>query len=383
MAKFEPSKARIVLESVAQFDLSQTSLSSFSCLAIASVSNSEVVIYVGTDSGAIYLLSLDASSDPPTSSAGSGERLKLLRYVSVSHSAIRSVHVVSEIGKILVVSDGYMYLVDLQLQQPVKRLSLLKGVNVVARRVCSSETGSLNWIQGECITTESLNDSSSSVSEKLIKRLGSGIKSNGVKIKESELIRDLSSSCIFAVAAGKRVAFVDLNPGSRITKRDVDVDGSVVVLKEMQGIEAVKTMAWIDDSLILGTSTGYSLMSCGTGQVTLIFSLPDMAATPRLTLLPKAHKVLLLVDNAGIIVDSYGQPVGGSLVFRHAPDSIAELSSYVGVARDGKMELYNKRSGACVQVLSFGGIGGGTCFLADEEDGNGSCLLYTSPSPRD
>lgn len=375
MAKLEPSKARTVLESVAQFDLSQTSLSSFSCLAIASISDSELLIYVGTDSGAIFLLTLDASSDPPTSSAGSGERVKLLRYVSVSHSAIKSVHVVSEIGKILVVSDGYVHLVDLQLEQPVKRLSLLKGVNIVARRICSSENGGVNWIQGEGIATESLNGSSSSVGEKLIKRLGSRIKAHGLMIKESELIRDLSNSCIFAVAAGKRVAFVGLNSGSRITKDDLDVDGSVVVLKELQGIDGVRTMAWLDNSLILGTSAGYSLMSCSTGQVTLIFSLPDMAAVPRLKLLPKAHKVLLLVDNAGITVDSYGQPVGGSLVFRHAPDSIAEFSSYVGVARDGKMELYNKRSRACVQALPFGGTGGGACFLADEEDGNGGFIV--------
>jgi hypothetical protein len=88
--------------------------------------------------------------------------------------------------------------------------------------------------------------------------------------------------------------------------------------------------------------------------------------------------VLLLVDNVGIIVDEQGQPVGGSLVFRHGLDSVGELSFYVVVVSDGKIELYNKKHGGCVQVLPFGGEGIGPCVVASEEDRGGKLVAVAT-----
>ncbi|KAK9714289.1 hypothetical protein RND81_06G084200 [Saponaria officinalis] len=366
-SKLQPSKSRTVLQSVAQFDLSKTSLSSsITCLAIAPLSDSTTAIYAGTTSGDLLLLTLDSNSDQSSTSEG-GEEVNLTSYVSISENFITSIHVAPQIGRGLVVSEGNLYLIDLELGRSVKKLSQLKGVTAVARIFCSNgcESG-LSFVFDE---VESENWGSTSVGGKIMKRLGGGIRANGARIKEVEGSGKSNSNggCVFGVAMTKKLAFIELN--CRNIEGQVS---SCVVLKEMPCVEGVRTMAWIDDSIILGTSNGYSLMSCVSGQVTLIFTLPDMVANPRLKLLSKEEKVLLVVDNAGIIVDGRGQPVGGSLVFRQAPDSIAELSAYVVVAGDGKMELYHKRSGSCVQTFSFGGsFGGNRCFLADEEDSCG------------
>lgn len=382
--KLEPSKSRTVLESLAQFDLSLTSLSlsslpSFSCVAIATLSDAPLVIYAGTDSGALLLLTLNPNFDATTTTIDADDnKVKLLRYVSISNSGISSVHVVAQIGRILVLSGGFLYLVDLQLLQPVKRLGILKGVNVVSRRVCSTESGNASWIH-----EEGFSSSSSSVGERLLKKLGGGVRSNGVRVRGFDSGgENHDGACLFVVAMVKKVVFIELNLGSGVHDRDVDGHhGSMVVLKEMPCIDGVKTIAWLDDSLILGTDNAYSLMSCITGHVSLIFALPDMAASPCLKLLSKDKRVVLLVDNAGIIVDSHGQPVGGSLVFGCAPCSVAELSTYLVVAGNGKMELYHKRSGTCVQTLSFGGnVGTSNCFLADEEDVNGRFVVVAASS---
>ncbi|GMH02675.1 hypothetical protein Nepgr_004514 [Nepenthes gracilis] len=382
MEKLEPSKARTVIELLAEFDLSQASLPpsshspppSFCSLAISTLPDSQTLIYVGTDSGALFLLSVDSNFDLPSPSSFYSNKVRLLRFVSVSNGAIHSIHVVSQIGKILVVSDGHLYLINSLLLQPVKKLGLLNGVMAVARRVYSSDSESSHWIGAGRISENS------SVSKRLLKKIGGGIRSNGVKIKDLELNSSEDSNCIFAVATGKKIVLIEFILGNRFDRSDEDVDGSFVVLKEIQWALGVKTMVWLDDAIIVGGDSGYYLISCITGQCALIFSLPDASGPPRLKLLLKNFKVLLLVDNVGIFADSHGQPVSGSLIFRRAPDSIGELSLYVAIVRDGKIELYHKKSGACVQGLSFGGTGVGRCVLANEEVSSGSFLAVATPS---
>ncbi|KAA8544660.1 hypothetical protein F0562_019493 [Nyssa sinensis] len=386
MAKLEQN-TRTVLEPFAEFNPSSSSVSPFRSMAISTVSDSQTLIYVGTESGNLLLLSLNPNSTISSNirthknstdlDDSKPKSISFLRYVSISDSLVSSIHLIVHIGKVLVVSDGFIFLVDSLLLQPVKKLSFLKGVSLVARRFRSAELESTNLV-GDGSTSLS---EFSSTGQRFLQKLGGGIRSNGVKIKESELHRDNNS--IFSIVAGKRLVLVEFVLGGRVGRSDRDIDstgGSFVILKEIQCLEGVKTMVWLDDSIIVGTLNGYSLYSCVTGQSTLIFSLPDPSSPPCLKLLLKEYKVLLVVDNVGVICNAQGQPVGGSLVFRRPPDSIGEISSCVVVVRNGKMELYHKKSGDCIQIVSFAGEGVGSCVVADEVDGSGKLVAVATPS---
>nr|GEV14942.1 transforming growth factor-beta receptor-associated protein 1 [Tanacetum cinerariifolium] len=103
-------------------------------------------------------------------------------------------------------------------------------------------------------------------------------------------------------------------------------------------------------------------------------------SVPRLKVLKREFKVVMLVDNVGIIVDCDGQPVGGSLVFGGCPEGIAEMGSSL-VALDGdKMELYGKKSGKCVQKILLAGEGAGPHVIADDGDGSGKVVVVATSS---
>ncbi|KAJ7950518.1 transforming growth factor-beta receptor-associated protein 1 [Quillaja saponaria] len=385
MAKPEPS-SRIVLEPLAQFDLfNHSSSSSIRSLAISSTSNSQTLVYVGTQSGTLLLLSLNVESSTYTTSSAPidfdvskvtsfPQEVSLLRSVSVSDFAVDCIQVLSEIEKVLLLSDGSLFLIDSSLLQSARRLNFLKGISVITRRLRSNEGESTNL----SVSVNSLMEHSTP-SQRFLQKLGGGIRTNGLKVKEPE--QHSEGNHVFAVVIGKRLILVELVFSNRIGKIERHVDGpsgSLVILKEIQCVDGVVTMVWLDDSIIVGTVNGYSLISCVTGQSGVIFSLPDVSRPPRLKLLSKEWKVLLLVDNVGVIANAHGLPVGGSLVFRHGLDSIGEISSYLVIVSEGKMELYHKKSGTCIQTLSFGGEGVGPCIIANEEDRDGKLVAVAT-----
>lgn len=382
-AKLDP-RARTVLEPQphAHFDLSSHSLPSTSIrsLAIASRSDSQVFIYVGTNSGILILLSSNSTiENVPDNSPNTlrAHNVSFIRSMNVSDSPVENVIVISGAERVLVVSGGFLFLVDSLLGDGLKKFSFLKGISVITMRFRSNES--------EC--TDLLDRSSSlgehtSRSQRLLQKLGSGIRANGVKLKDSDVTRQEGTN-VFAVISGRRLVLVELVIGNTDNKKDNEADsslGSFVVIKEFQCMEGVKTMVWLNDSIIVGTINGYSLISCVTGQSGVIFSLPDVSCPPNLKLLQKERKVLLLVDNVGIIVNAQGQPVGGSLVFRGGPGSVGELSSYVMVARSGTIELYHKKFGNCIQVINFGGKDIMPCIVAGEEGGNRNIVVVATAS---
>ncbi|XP_057512933.1 vacuolar sorting protein 3 isoform X2 [Actinidia eriantha] len=386
MAKLHQN-TRSLLEPLSDFNLSSSSSSlsfSIKSLAISTLSHSQTLIYAGTHSGSLLLLSLNPNSPPNSNSAHfnlhnhnhnslPSTSISFLRFASVSDLPVEYVHVIDHAGKVLVLSGGFLFLVDLLLLQPVRRLGVFKGVGVVARRVQSGVSENSNLVVGEDAGGGSSSDFSST-GRWFLQKLGGagGVRSNGLKVKESELLRD--STCVFAVVAGRRLMLVELVLGGRDGE-----GGSFLILKEIQCVDGVKTMVWLDDYIIVGNLSGYFSYSCFTGQGGLIFSLPDPSSSPWLKLLLKEYKVLLLVDNVGVIVNAQGQPVGGSLVFRRAPDSVGEIGSSVAVVRNGKLELYHKRSGNCLQMVSFSEEGVGPCVVTDQ-DGAGQLIFVATPS---
>ncbi|KAF7825849.1 vacuolar sorting protein 3-like isoform X1 [Senna tora] len=381
MAKAEP-RSRIVIEPLAQFDLSNHSRSSVRSLAISRESDSTAVFHVGTKSGTVLALIADLNKATTSAPAATSEldfsrntsflqKLSLLGSVSVSNSPVDSILVLGDVGKLLLLSDGSLFLVDSALSQSAKRLSFSKGISLVTRRLRSNESESSNLLG----TVNSFSEHSST-GQRLMQKLGGGVRANGLKIKEPELQSE--GNYVFAIVIGKRLILAELVFGHGASRSDKEINGSLVILKEIQCVDGIVTMVWLNDSIIVGTVNGYSLISCVTGQSGVIFSLPDVSRPPRLKLLQKELKVLLLVDNVGIIVDAQGQPVGGSLVFRHGLDSVGEISSYVVIVTGGKMELYHKKSGTCIQTLPFGGEGIGPCIVASEEEGGGEFVAVAT-----
>ncbi|MED6133669.1 hypothetical protein PIB30_030309 [Stylosanthes scabra] len=370
---------RTVLEPFSHFDLSshsrKTTIRSLA-LATSPSDPQHAFLYVGTYSGTLFSLSTiltnsasSNASDHSNHNAASAEstflhKLKFQRSVSVGDSPVESIFVLAELGKILILSEGSLFLVDSELTNHATRLSFPKGVSVVARRVRSGGGES----EG---ASEQASSSSGSGGQRFLKRLGSGVRVNGLRVSKEGDAQGEGNS-VFAIVAGKRLLLAELVLSG-------GVSGSLAILKEIQFVDGViSTMVWLDDSIIVGTANGYSLISSVTGQSGVIFSLPDVSRPPRLKLLRKEWRVLLLVDNVGIIVDPHGQPVGGSLVFRHGLDSVGEISSYVVIVSDGKIELYHKRNGSCVQVLPFGGEGIGPCIVASEEDRGGKLVAVAT-----
>lgn len=206
-----------------------------------------------------------------------------------------------------------------------------------------------------------------SAGQRILQKLGGGMRANGARS------RVLEENCVVAVAIGKKLLLVEL---------DVEAGGVFVVLKEIQGVDGVMNMVWIKDSIIVGTTDGYVVFSSSSGNGSLIFSLPESSRMPLLKSLWRQEQAMLLVDNVGIVVNDLGQPVGGSLVFQQVPDSVGEVASYVVVVTEGKMDLYQKKTGVCVQSISFA-VGGDFCVVADEENGNGEVVVVATPSKVD
>ncbi|KAK6916917.1 Vacuolar sorting protein 39/Transforming growth factor beta receptor-associated domain 1 [Dillenia turbinata] len=387
MAQLEPPRTRTVLEPLSHFDLSSPSSSSLRSLALSPLSHSQTLIYVGNDSGTLILLSLNPNytpkSDPsssPNSSLGFAdadafsENVSVLRQVFVGNSPIEGIHVLAQIGKVLVLSNGFLFLLDLLLLNPVKKLSLLKGITAVSRRIRSSKESESTDLSNLPMDNVNLMEYSSR-GHRFLQKLGSGIIANGGKTRLSDARRE-GGGCAVAVLIGKRLLLVEF-----FSDREADSsNGQFLVLKEIQCIDEVKTMVWINDSIIVGTSSGYSLFSCVTGQCALICSLPEPCSLPQLKLLWKEWKVLMLVDNVGVVVNDHGQPVGGSLVFHGAPAAIGEMGLYVVTVKDGKVELYHKKTGKCVQRVMFAGEGAGPCLVADEEDRSGKVVAVATSS---
>lgn len=377
---------RAVLEPLGEeFDISNHFRTSIRSLAISTVSDSETLIYAGTKSGALVLFSVtpkySSSSALGSEPAGldapgivsSLKGFSLVRSVAVSVSSVVRLHVLRGIEKVLVLcSDGLLYIVDSLLLVPVKRLAGLKGVSLIAKRIRSSESESSS-LYGRVDS----NAGFASPSQRLLQRLGGGIRTNGLKIKESEWPRE-ESNCVFAALVGKRLILFEVVSGRRTGRSDRDIDDaneSLLILKEVQCNEGVSTMVWLNDSIIVGTASGYYLVSCVTGENSLIFKLPELSSSPCLKVLRKEWRVLLLVDRVGITVNAYGQPIGGSLVFHDIPNSVAEISSYVVVASSGQLKLYHRNTGSCIQVITFDGSGIEPCIVSDEDDGNGDVIV--------
>lgn len=372
------SNIRTVVEPFTYFNLPDSHpSSSIRSIAVRTLSDSQTLIYTGTATGLLILHSFNQQLDAKAAASSKPSFVASLLVSSSSTSSVDYIHLIPDAGELLVLADASLYIVDLWLRYSAKKLSLPKRVNAVSRRVRSGGEPCSNISD----RASNLADSAST-SHRFFQKIGNGVRAaNGLKFRSLEQRGE--GNHIFAAVAGNKLIFFELIFGKRVGRNSIEVDDGtvdVVVLKEIPCGEGISALVWIDDCIIVGTSNGYSLISCVTGQTSLIFSFPDPTSRPLLKFLQKDYKVLLLVDNVGIVVHPNGNPAGGSLVFHGIPDSVGELSSYLAVVTDGRMELYKTKSGSCVQTVYITAEGAGRCLVANQEDGEGRLLFVATPS---
>lgn len=286
--------------------------------------------------------------------------------MSFGDSPIEDVLLLSEIDRLLVLSGGCLFFIDQGLSGTVQRVSGVKGVTSVSRRLRFGDTASEDPLGDIAVWCEAARPKTG-----IQWRLG---RANGAKARGVDVQRNGGSGGGCFVAASmfvKGVVLMELTIGA---------DGIVsLASREIPGVGSVKCMIWFDDSIIFGTSEGYVLFSIGSGEITPIFSLPDLSGPPKMKALSRSKEVLLMVDNVGIVVNGNGQPVGGSLVFSCMPESITVMSHYVVSLEDDRLKLYRKKTGTCMQAIPFSKIGSGPCVMACDELGSGEVIAVTTP----
>ncbi|CAN0878933.1 Vacuolar sorting protein 3, partial [Linum grandiflorum] len=125
-----------------QVDISADSRTSIRSIAVSSGPDSQFLIYIGTYSGSLLLLTTDTDSESNHDDDASKRKVSFMRSVSVGDSPVEAVLVLAEIEKVLLLCDGSLLLVDSLLDQQLKKLGFAKGVSGIAKRIVSSESGS-------------------------------------------------------------------------------------------------------------------------------------------------------------------------------------------------------------------------------------------------
>ncbi|XP_020584474.1 uncharacterized protein LOC110027402 isoform X2 [Phalaenopsis equestris] len=372
---------RVVLEAFTDFDPAK--LAGFSpavpltirSLAVFAASDSQTLIYVGTGGGKLILLSLNPSLPPvPSTSADDNSNappfapVQFLRSATISNRVIESINVLPEVRRVVVLSDGYLFLVDLLLLQSMRKLGFAKDVSAISKRLLQPGSSISDPFFDGAVRAEL-----SRSGQTFLQKFGGGIRVNGAASRVSELQRGAGTSCFLAAAAGKKLVLIELFLPSNVDL-DAEHSGLSIFWKEIQGIDGVKTMVWVGDSIVVGTSEGYILFSDVNGKGSLIFSLPE-SSSPLARVLVRSSDVLLLFDKVGVVSNALGHPVGGSLIFQYVPESIAEMHPYVIVARDGRLDLYRKKTSVLVQSLQLTKNSVGSCIVACDNQGSGEIVI--------
>ncbi|PKA64379.1 hypothetical protein AXF42_Ash009601 [Apostasia shenzhenica] len=378
----EALRSKAVLEAVTDFDpaklagFSPAAVLTIRSLAVFRASEFQTLIYVGTGGGKLILFTLNPSSSPTTLSSSDHSficsqttPLEFLRTTTISNGVVESIHVLAEIGIVLVLSSGFLFMVDILLLLPSRKLGFAKEVNAISKRVMRSDS-SISDPFGDGVVRAEF----SRPGQTLLQKLGGGVRANGgAASKVSDLHRG-GKSCFLAAAAGKRLVLIKLVLLSD-TELDADYSGISIFWKEFQGVEGVKSISWIDDSIIVGTREGYILFSDVSGKGSVIFSLPE-SSSPLVSSLVRSSNVLLLVDNVGVICNALGHPVGGSLIFQYVPESVADMHPYVIVAKDGRFDLYKKKTSFCIQSISLAKGSVGPCIVATDDHGSAEIVVF-------
>ncbi|KAK8921977.1 hypothetical protein KSP39_PZI020129 [Platanthera zijinensis] len=111
-------------------------------IAVFPTTDCQTLIYVGTDGGKLLLFSLNPSlstsqltSLDDDSNAHPASPVVFVRSVTISNRVIELITVLSEIRRVLLLSDGFLFLVDSLLLRSVRKLSFIKDMTAISKRL--------------------------------------------------------------------------------------------------------------------------------------------------------------------------------------------------------------------------------------------------------
>jgi len=420
------TRERTALTVAAETDLStrpefSTHSSPFHSAAILTRSHTQILVYLGTGDGKILLLSWNPSNPSPmpspanangvgsSNSLNTSDDIVLLGSKTLGRHAIEAICTLQESNKVAALAGSFIFLFDVYLMESVNQLIFTKGASAMAKRMISPNTKiSDERVSGfdlaaglprEGVLGSELRSvlqrrfsgepSSWSTGQGFVQKIGGFGRTSRRSLLAPELAKERIGSAgnkrvrnaQWAVAVGKRLFLCEIlstgtdnkmkevirHKQSSMVMNEFGISGNMKV-KELPGVEDVLTMAWLDNSIIVGTVNGYIVISITDGNSTPVFLLPDSSSPPLLKCIPRDGEVLLLVDSVGIVVNGAGQPTAGSLLFKYYPDSVGQSGPYVVVAKHGKLELFHKATGFRVQSISLATAG--HSIVADENEGN-------------
>ncbi|CAM6087801.1 unnamed protein product [Calypogeia fissa] len=369
------------------------------------------------------LLPASAFTDPRMSGGKPGVEMVLTICKQVSKSPIETLCPLPECGRIAILSDGHVALLDLQSLNILDRLPGTKGAVTMARglnstlptpyrssfmvleglpeqgtRALVGRNDSMNKLFGRGRLSSKFGGLVGGLDKAFSpgradldgKRSGrQGRMGNLTGSARAQMDRTggtsgleaaLTGKCLgrLAVAVKKKIILFEIRPSD--AERSEDVDGLMMrddsnryyalKVREVTAIEGVITMAWLGDVIIAGTRHEYLLFSLTSGLPTHLYSQPqEVPWQPLLKAFPKNREALLLIDNAGIPINTEGDPAGGSLLFQILPDGIGYSPPYVLVAKQGVVEVYHHRTGSKMQSLVLADGAKGRCLVTDDDDG--------------
>ncbi|KAK8921334.1 hypothetical protein KSP39_PZI020130 [Platanthera zijinensis] len=171
------------------------------------------------------------------------------------------------------------------------------------------------------------------------------IRVNGAGSRVSNLQRGGGSGCFLAVAAGKKLVLIEILLTSSANLGSVWGD----LFSQVKRLRPHESDLNYDSS------------------------------PPLVRYLVRSSNLLLLFDNVGVFSNALGHPVGGSLIFQYVPETIIDMHPYVIVARDGRLDLYRKKTGVCVQSFSLPKSSVGPCIVVNDDQGNGNVVVIGTP----
>mmetsp|Transcript_12664 Transcript_12664/g.35634 ORF Transcript_12664/g.35634 Transcript_12664/m.35634 type:complete len:943 (+) Transcript_12664:317-3145(+) len=162
--------------------------------------------------------------------------------------------------------------------------------------------------------------------------------------------------------------------------------GAALLVKslDLEETHSLRRLAWTGGSVIAATNYRYLVVSLRDGSLTHLFDLPGSvgSASPRPPMLapfPASATAMLLMEQVGLVVNSEGNPTGGTLAFPSEPLAFAQCGIYILALCSDGVTIYEQATAAPVQTIACSlSDEGGEAWASAAGTSTGSCVATAS-----